>query len=183
MNKYTKKINAQEMLIANCLNYQDRYFRVPDYQRRYSWGKEQIEDFWFDLNSLEYQNEEHFLGSIVVITRDNPSNFTKLELVDGQQRLTTIILLLKNISNAFINHSQEQNLNIRKIGRKIKNKFLNAENNMFEQRSRLELGKLDHEDYESIIHKEKYKNISNKKLIDSYKFFKKQLKNYQLKIF
>ena len=166
-----QKISASELLIRQCLDFQDNYYKVPDYQRRYSWGKEQIEDFWYDLNSIEIDNEEHFLGSIVVITRQHETDFNKLELVDGQQRITTIMLLLKTISVFFQEAAKENEDKIDEIGRDINSKFLHAKNHMAQTRTRLELGNLDNWDYENIIEHNNIENIENENILNTYNFF------------
>src|SRR6266576_3543848 len=69
--------------------------RVPDYQRDYSWDKDQIEEFWNDLiefsgTSLEgLVGREYFLGASVLV-----NNGTFHLLLDGQQRLATATILL-----------------------------------------------------------------------------------------
>ena len=67
-------------------------YKVPDYQRRYSWKKEQLDALWGDLYE-SYQNDHqacYFLGSIVVVKNAN----NVFELIDGQQRLTTLMIMI-----------------------------------------------------------------------------------------
>lgn len=69
-------------------------YEIPPYQREYSWSKEQWDNLFDDLLS-EDPNSGHFLGTIICVnTTKNTSIETTLELVDGQQRMTTISLLL-----------------------------------------------------------------------------------------
>lgn len=80
--------------LANLTSIDNRFlFTIPRYQREYTWGKEQWEMMFDDIveNDLGY-----FLGSIIVIDRGtNTSNgITNFELVDGQQRMTTLEILL-----------------------------------------------------------------------------------------
>jgi len=162
------KIHAEEMKIEEVLTGNSEYYKIPDYQRRFSWKKEQLEDFWFDLNSLE-ADEEHFLGSIVVITGAHNIGFNELELVDGQQRLTTIMLLLKNIENKF-NDNQEYT----EMAEMINNNYLFTKNKKAKRRIQLELGKLDHSDYKDIM-SGNIKNVDNLNLINAYNFFEERL--------
>ena len=68
----------------------DSYYHVPDYQRPYSWKDEQIEQLWDDIYSaMESDDESYFLGPIILVRR----NDGYLEVVDGQQRLTTLTIL------------------------------------------------------------------------------------------
>lgn len=67
----------------------DSYYRIPDYQRPYMWTSEQVEQMWDDIYSaMEDKEESYFLGPIVLI--ENKGYF---EVVDGQQRLTTLTIL------------------------------------------------------------------------------------------
>lgn len=66
------------------------YYRVPDYQRPYSWEDDQIEDLWDDINSaFEDADPGYFLGPTILIRAQDGY----LEVVDGQQRLTTLTIL------------------------------------------------------------------------------------------
>lgn len=68
----------------------DSYYQIPDYQRPYSWEDEQIEQLWDDVYSaMEAGNDSYFLGP-VILTGPHDGRF---EIVDGQQRLTTLTIL------------------------------------------------------------------------------------------
>ncbi|WP_252295252.1 GmrSD restriction endonuclease domain-containing protein [Peribacillus asahii] len=64
---YRKTIKAIGMLVQNLFGRRHEQFFVPIYQRRYLWGKDQWQDLWNDIKSLE-SDKDHFLGSVVVIT-------------------------------------------------------------------------------------------------------------------
>ena len=84
--------------------FQNRIFRVPDYQRGYSWERQQVREFLDDLELLA-PGRYHYTGTVVLhepdpksALMDNEGNaYTPAEIVDGQQRLTTIVLLLDGI--------------------------------------------------------------------------------------
>lgn len=74
-------------------------FEVPKYQRYYSWEDEQVDDYIKDIKSLyshaSEQEVEHFFGGIFVVEKTIAgSNRQQRELIDGQQRITTTILLI-----------------------------------------------------------------------------------------
>lgn len=72
-------------------------FVIPVFQRDYSWTEEQCRQLWVDVYSAGVKEPEalHFLGSIVYVpTGDTAAGFTRWLVVDGQQRLTTLALLL-----------------------------------------------------------------------------------------
>ena len=67
---------------------------IPDYQRPYSWGNDECAQLWEDITEafISNPNEHYFCGTIVVYI---PNGDKKRHIIDGQQRLTTCILLLK----------------------------------------------------------------------------------------
>ncbi len=89
----------------------DSFYNMPIYQRPYSWDKERVEQLWYDIleaykNNLEDDSidKNYFLGSIVVVDKNGYQ-----DVVDGQQRLTTLTILfcvLRDL-NIFSNSAQE----------------------------------------------------------------------------
>ena len=71
-------------------------FIIPVYQRAYSWTAENCEQLWRDIVSMQKNNRSgHFVGSIVNIAEQAmPTGVSKFMIIDGQQRLTTLTLLL-----------------------------------------------------------------------------------------
>ena len=114
-------------------------FEVPPYQRDYSWQKEDLEDFWKDINKAN-TDDYHFFGSMLfqtVIEGDNKRNY----VIDGQQRFTTISILLAVIRDLLnsgeIDDKVDASINhqylIKKItgNRQIKKFTLNLRNRDF----------------------------------------------------
>ena len=85
-----------------------RYFRVPDYQRGYAWGARQLEEFWEDLQAVMKSGGKHYTGAITVRSLPDSAEMMSRKgfaVVDGQQRLTTIAILLaalKHDDNPFL---------------------------------------------------------------------------------
>jgi hypothetical protein len=79
---------------------QTNYYHIPRFQRPYSWERDNVEDFWSD--AIVGSPGDYFIGSIVVyrITQNDRG------VVDGQQRLTTVMLILATLRNAYrdLNH-------------------------------------------------------------------------------
>jgi len=66
-------------------------FSVPDYQRAYEWGSEEVGEFWTDLNEYVGDKDDgYFLGTVIFERRTRSSGM--VEIVDGQQRLTTMFI-------------------------------------------------------------------------------------------
>lgn len=86
--------NTLRKLIGNGLTY-----KIPRFQRDYSWDVEQWEDLWADIMSLlkEEEKSAHYMGYLVLQSKDDKS----FDIIDGQQRLTTttliILAILKNL--------------------------------------------------------------------------------------
>jgi len=88
----------------NLTNLQDLFkssvFRVPDYQRGYAWKTQNVDDLLEDLETLEV-GAKHYTGTLVLKKGEELQGLghviKQYDLVDGQQRLTTLVILLKNI--------------------------------------------------------------------------------------
>ncbi len=82
-------------------------FVIPVYQRNYAWKTEQCEQLLADILSITLTDKQHFLGTITYIVHsgDNSIEFT---IIDGQQRITTLMLLLKALQqNPSIKKNEE----------------------------------------------------------------------------
>jgi len=95
------------------------YYQIPSYQRPYAWEDEQVEQLWEDtLAAFEEGMDEYFLGSIILTT--NKNNPKALDVIDGQQRLTTLMILfcvLRDIHYSKVSDERKKN----KILFRIKN--------------------------------------------------------------
>lgn len=96
---------------------QKRFFEIPNYQRAYSWVNKQREDLFDDISKIadwKDKDRHHFLATIVCLNkRDQYRNvgtdeYRKYEVVDGQQRLTTLIILLKSISKTLSSGNKDE---------------------------------------------------------------------------
>jgi uncharacterized protein with ParB-like and HNH nuclease domain len=82
-------------------------FNIPIYQRSYSWEKENLQEFLTDLVN-QYKDRKYFLGSFLFHINGKRDEFTVIDIVDGQQRLTTFIIFIQ----ALINKLMEKNSTI-----------------------------------------------------------------------
>ena len=78
----------------------DRLFEIPIYQRGYAWEEENLRDLWDDLDYLG--DRDHYFGTILLKkankkTRAGLRTFDHFEVIDGQQRLTTTLILLREL--------------------------------------------------------------------------------------
>ena len=101
--------------------FQNKIFRIPDYQRGYAWQDLQLRDFWEDVVNLQ-TDRYHYTGllSLKVLSRQDSqklgnedawllqSGFKAYHIVDGQQRLTTFVILLNEIIEFVCNLSENE---------------------------------------------------------------------------
>ena len=94
-------MKAEDIQITRLLDGA-KQFIVPVFQRDYSWGTKHCEQLWQDVVRVgtDVIAKGHFIGSVVYIAaEDNSAGVTRWLLIDGQQRLTTITLLLIALRN------------------------------------------------------------------------------------
>ena len=85
-----------------------RIFRIPIYQRAYSWEKEDnLKDFLSDV-VCQPPERLYFLGSFLFHIRENRNDFTVIDIVDGQQRLTTFIIFINVLIQKLIKKSSDR---------------------------------------------------------------------------
>jgi hypothetical protein len=98
--------NAAVISVKNLL--ESGRFVVPDFQRNYAWEAKQVNEFWNDLEFITQSKDEHFVGSVILLSEEgNPD----LQVIDGQQRLTTIFMLISLIRDLMM-EQETQNLQL-----------------------------------------------------------------------
>ena len=123
---------------------------VPIYQRPYAWEEKHIRDMLDDIeNAIKNKEPEYFMGTIVLTGKKGSK---VLEIIDGQQRITSIFIFLSAIRDFFMERGEENKANT------IKNRFI-SELDLREniEKSKLKLGKQDKDYFQDLI-------IDNKKL-------------------
>lgn len=88
-------LKAEKKSLQSLLAVNEQQFRIPPYQRPYAWTAEQVDDLWDDL--LDNLDGGHFLGSLVLSAEDE----WRPQVIDGQQRLTTLMLLMSALREEF----------------------------------------------------------------------------------
>lgn len=109
--------------------FTEKLFRVPDYQRGYAWMEQQLDDFWSDLNQISDETN-HYTGVLTLesVNKDTFERWTDdtwiikskgydpFYVVDGQQRLTTSIILIQCIcdrlesDNDYLNYTKKSEI-------------------------------------------------------------------------
>lgn len=167
------KITPTHLTLNQLFSSGNEQFVIPAYQRRFAWRFKQCMELFEDIEFLN-SNDTHLLGQLVILTESHKAGLNKVEVVDGQQRLTTLILLLKAIQNTFDDLRERETS--REIDRLLYCKGLDNRviNKVF-------LGDLDNPDYEIIMSGENFDEIKNQRLLDAYENnFKFWLKDFSL---
>ena len=105
--------------IGELFGNKDALYKIPQYQRPYKWEDEQVDKLWDDIyDAFENREDNYFLGSIITAKpRDNEKS-AYVDVVDGQQRLTTLMILFCVIRDLFpeINKENSRIIYLGKIG-------------------------------------------------------------------
>ncbi|GAA8180285.1 hypothetical protein HpBT138_10040 [Helicobacter pylori] len=99
------KIDSYELYLKNTLK-EEFYYQIPIYQRPYQWTEENCEKLLDDLfeDYEEDRESDYFCGSLVLVKSDPDSKTETYDVVDGQQRLSTFILLAKVLATLYNEH-------------------------------------------------------------------------------
>ncbi|PDX56541.1 DUF262 domain-containing protein [Helicobacter pylori] len=144
-------------------------FSIPVYQRNYTWEEENYEKLLQDIVGISQNKKTHFMGSITYILHliDDEKSLRQLQefiIIDGQQRITTLMLLLKAIETKIQNEG---------IKKEIDNLL-----NLTGQRLRLKPIKSDKEAFDLVMQNRSHELQGGSHIRDNYKFFTKELENY-----
>ncbi|GAA7665515.1 DUF262 and DUF1524 domain-containing protein [Helicobacter pylori] len=155
---------------------QNNQLVIPIYQRLYSWEKEQCKQLWDDIVKTggSDQIEGHFIGSILyMLDRITHSN-NALLIIDGQQRLTTITLLL----TALRNHLSDEDEFLGKFScQKIQNRYLINSDKDGDKKFRLILSESDKDTLLYLIDKDRRKpSDPSLKIVENFKLFEEWIR-------
>jgi uncharacterized protein with ParB-like and HNH nuclease domain len=135
-DKKMPELNVSRKNISKLFSeMQDKKYIIPDYQRPYKWDEEKCEILWNDITTFfldKKDNEEYFLGTIVTCKGEDHAN--TIEIIDGQQRITSLFLLLRAFYKKLEIMQEDENIiglksqiapclwNVDPISRKVKDK-------------------------------------------------------------
>ncbi|PLX95332.1 MAG: hypothetical protein C0620_04435 [Desulfuromonas sp.] len=182
------KLNVDQKTINDLLSDKKADFLIPDYQRPYAWNEEQCQTLWDDIYSFSFpddncdlfdENEEYFLGSIVAYKNDKG----KSEVIDGQQRLTTLMLILRAFYDKFaFMQDQKSKLTRDRIEKCIwkTDTFGTADKNTLKIDSEVATDN-DKEEFLELLRTGSVKQSSKSQYVLNYQFFQKKIDEFLLK--
>jgi len=154
-----------------------KQFIVPIYQRTYSWTLKQCQQLWNDIVRVAEKDEipAHFIGSIVYIESGlyQVTSVAQLLVIDGQQRLTTLSLLLSAISDSLNDDESIGGL----TKSKIKNYYMLNNEEEGDLAYKLKLTQTDRETFWRIIDNATLPNEVSLRVHENYKYFINKIKN------
>ncbi|WRG27459.1 DUF262 domain-containing protein [Helicobacter pylori] len=144
-------------------------FSIPVYQRNYTWKEENCEKLLQDIIKISQNKKTHFMGSITYILHhiDDEKSLRQLQefvIIDGQQRITTIMLLLKAIETKIPNEEIKEEID--------------GLLNLSGQKLRLKPIKSDKEAFDLVMQNRSHELQGKSHIRDNYRFFTKELENY-----
>lgn len=167
-----RKGNIYEILNGN------KQFLTPVYQRYYSWDIEQCTRLWNDIVEMQKKGRAgHFVGSIVNIAEQAmPTGIQKFMIIDGQQRMTTLSLLLLALRDYAIKDPNDATINARRIDSMLlKNEYESGD-----ERYKLLLTETDRDILIRLVEKMPIPVDTRSKLLDNYKFFAGKIADKEL---
>ena len=160
-----------------------KQFVIPIYQRTYEWKREQCVQFWEDVLNIGGTSEpkSHFFGSIVYMDPKEPQNIgdvREIFVIDGQQRLTTLSLLISALSRVL----QEQGIDIGISSGELLNLYLFNNNKVGDSRYKQILTKSDKETLICLLEDRELPTPYSPRLESSYQYFYSQCKKVNLEV-
>ena len=165
-------IKPTSFTISQLLGSEREQYVIPSYQRRYSWHLSQIEALWNDIDILE-NRDTHLLGTIVCLAGLHTADINQLELVDGQQRLTTIIIILFCIHERL--KKEEKHDDARDI-----EKILYASSYKGKVGHKVLLDTLDEKQFDKLVRGENIDQKNNGPLTDAFSTVRKWIEECSL---
>lgn len=115
------KLNIDQKSIKDLFSDNKADFLIPDYQRPYAWQEKECQTLWDDIFTFAFpendyskfnsSNDEYFLGPIVTFKNEDK----KQEIIDGQQRLTTLMLLLRAFYEKYGSMMDQQSIKTKEM--------------------------------------------------------------------
>lgn len=179
------KLNVDQKNICTLLGDKKSDFLIPDYQRPYAWTEEECQTLWDDIFEFAFpdgkynqfnNDEEYYLGSIVTFKNDSG----KLEVIDGQQRLTTIMLLLRAFYVRFGSMKTEGSIKTKELIAKClwkTDEFGTANLNELKIDSEVATDN-DKEEFLEILKTGEVNANQKSKYANNYRFFQKKIEEF-----
>ena len=179
------KLNVDQKNIKLLFADKKADFLIPDYQRPYAWSEEECQTLWEDIfdfaipegDATKFNSEEeYYLGPIVTFKNDN----NKLEVIDGQQRLTTLMLLLRAFHISFGEMRDENSKKIKELIESCiwkTDEFGNADKDLLKIDSEVATDN-EKDEFLSILNTGTAPSSMKSKYAENYRYFQKKIDEF-----
>ena len=179
------KLNVDQKNIKLLFADKKADFLIPDYQRPYAWSEEECQTLWEDIfdfaipegDATKFNSEEeYYLGPIVTFKNDN----NKLEVIDGQQRLTTLMLLLRAFHISFGEMRDENSKKIKELIESCiwkTDEFGNADKDLLKIDSEVATDN-DKDEFLSILNTGTAPSSMKSKYAENYRYFQNKIDEF-----
>lgn len=179
------KLNVDQKNIKTLFADKKADFLIPDYQRPYAWSEEECQTLWEDIfvfaipegDATKFNSEEeYYLGPIVTFKNNN----NKLEVIDGQQRLTTLMLLLRAFHISFGEMRDENSKKIKELIESCiwkTDEFGNANKDLLKIDSEVATDN-EKDEFLSILNTGTAPSSMKSKYAENYRYFQKKIDEF-----
>jgi len=179
-------MHAQVLLFTHLLDGA-KQFIVPIFQRDYSWGTKHCLQLWNDLIRVgsDSNAKEHFLGSVVYISAEETgAGITRWLLIDGQQRITTLTLLLTALRNHLLNGGNDANQEENGLPspEELDDYFLHNRHGKGDRKYKLCLRRSDQQTLGALVDLKDTPTAASERISENFKFFEEKLAEANLEI-
>ena len=179
-------MHAQVLLFTHLLDGA-KQFIVPIFQRDYSWGTKHCLQLWNDLIRVgsDPNAKEHFLGSVVYISAEETgAGITRWLLIDGQQRITTLTLLLTALRNHLLNGGNDANQEENGLPspEELDDYFLHNRHGKGDRKYKLCLRRSDQQTLGALVDVKDTPTAASERISENFKFFEEKLAEANLEI-
>lgn len=169
-------MRATETKLSEFLSKPGVQYSIPIYQRTYSWKNEQCKQLWEDIIHAGCNKNiaDHFIGPIVYIKESTfqVSTLTELLVIDGQQRLTTTMLILEALARK-LHDSEMEGFS----ADMIRNLYLSNQYQKGEGRYKLLLSKTDKESLKAVVEQKENDNSQSLHIDQNFAWFSEKMKD------
>src|SRR3989344_4037260 len=155
-------LKADTRKILHLFNTPNEVFQIPIYQRGYSWEVDHWSELWEDISCLK-KEDTHFLGTIVTISDTHQPGLNYFQVVDGQQRLTTLLILLIALKDIYLKKDEKESADY--LNSLLFSSYIKIKS------PKLMAGKLDQRDFTALIDDKKEELDKKGNIFRAYNFF------------
>ena len=169
-------MEANTLPLTEFLGATKRIFNIPVYQRNYNWKQEQCKKLFDDILNIKIQNKDiHFIGTIVYVDIKAGPSFKEFVIIDGQQRITTMLLLIK----ALHDETEDEDLKL-----DLYNDYLINNSKRIDDKYRIKLKTVanDSKTFADLISNENLavEDYKGSRIYENYNYFRNRIKESKL---